>query len=476
MKLFFSITVFLFSITASLAQGYKVSLHTPNFKDGIAYLTYYYGKNINVEDSAAINDKGVAVFQKNETLRSGVYSIVFPGKNKLFDFLVDKEQLITINADTSDLVNKTTVNGSSENKLFQQYQKFVSSKGIGLQEEMEAFKNSRRKSDSLSHEKNYNTLNKELTDYRDKIIRENPESMLAALLKSMKEPQAAMAKPVTREDSINNYQYYKKHYWDGIDFTDDRVIRTPFFLPKLERFFREIITPAPDSIIKESDYLLLKARVSPEMYKFLLNWLTDEYINPKYMGQDAVFVHLFEKYHSKGVSSWLNEKQMTAISNRAYMLMSNLIGEQAANLEMVDTAGAPRSLYDLQSAYTIVVFWDPTCGHCQHEVPTLDSFYRAKWKDEGVKMYGVLSETKEQEKWKEFIKKNNLQSWVNVYQTDEQKKANEQAQKPSYKQLYDVTQTPTLYLLDKDKRIIAKKLTIDQMDDVLQMKVNNKHE
>ncbi len=476
MKLFFSITVFLFSITASLAQGYKVSLHTPNFKDGIAYLTYYYGKNINVEDSAAINDKGVAVFQKNETLRSGVYSIVFPGKNKLFDFLVDKEQLITINADTSDLVNKTTVNGSSENKLFQQYQKFVSSKGIGLQEEMEAFKNSRRKSDSLTHEKNYNTLNKELTDYRDKIIRENPESMLAALLKSMKEPQAAMAKPVTREDSINNYQYYKKHYWDGIDFTDDRVIRTPFFLPKLERFLREIITPAPDSIIKESDYLLLKARVSPEMYKFLLNWLTDEYINPKYMGQDAVFVHLFEKYHSKGVSSWLNEKQMTAISNRAYMLMSNLIGEQAANLEMVDTAGAPRSLYDLQSAYTIVVFWDPTCGHCQHEVPRLDSFYKTKWKDEGVKMYGVLSETKEQEKWKEFIKKNNLQSWVNVYQTDEQKKANEQAQKPSYKQLYDVTQTPTLYLLDKDKRIIAKKLTIDQMDDVLQMKVNNNHE
>ncbi len=476
MKLFFSITVFLFSITASLAQGYKVSLHTPNFKDGIAYLTYYYGKNINVEDSAAINDKGVAVFQKNETLRSGVYSIVFPGKNKLFDFLVDKEQLITINADTSDLVNKTTVNGSSENKLFQQYQKFVSSKGIGLQEEMEAFKNSRRKSDSLSHEKNYNTLNKELTDYRDKIIRENPESMLAALLKSMKEPQAAMAKPVTREDSINNYQYYKKHYWDGIDFTDDRVIRTPFFLPKLERFFREIITPASDSIIKESDYLLLKARVSPEMYKFLLNWLTDEYINPKYMGQDAVFVHLFEKYHSKGVSSWLNEKQMTAISNRAYMLMSNLIGEQAANLEMVDTAGAPRSLYDLQAAYTIVVFWDPTCGHCQHEVPRLDSFYKTKWKDEGVKMYGVLSETKEQEKWKEFIKKNNLQSWVNVYQTDEQKKANEQAQKPSYKQLYDVTQTPTLYLLDKDKRIIAKKLTIDQMDDVLQMKVNNNHE
>ncbi len=122
---------------------------------------------------------------------------------------------------------------------------------------------------------------------------------------------------------------------------DDRIIRTPFFLPKVERFFREVVSPAPDSIIKESDYLLLRARTAPEMYKFLLNWLTDEYINPKYMGQDAVFVHLFEKYHSKGCSSWLNEKQITAISNRAYMLMSNLIGDQAADLEMVDSSGAP---------------------------------------------------------------------------------------------------------------------------------------
>ncbi len=429
---------------------------------------------MNVEDSAAISNKGVAVFQKKETLLPGVYSIVFPGKNKLFDFLVGKEQAISIDADTSDLVNKTAVKGSSENDLFQQYQKFIASKSGSLQQELAAFKNSKTKADSALHEKNYNQLNKELVDYRDNIIKENPESMLAALLKSMKEPQAEMAKPVTREDSLNNYQYYKKHYWDGIDFTDDRVIRTPFFLPKLERFFREVVSPAPDSIIRESDYLLLRARTSPDMYKFLLNWLTDEYINPKYMGQDAVFVHLFEKYHSKGVSSWLNEKQMTAISNRAYMLMSNLIGEQAANLEMVDTLGTKRPLYDLDAAYTIVVFWDPTCSHCQHEVPRLDSFYRAIWKDEGVKMYAVLSETKEQDKWKEFINKNNLQSWVNVYQTEEQKKANDEAQKPSYKQLYDVTQTPTLYLLDKDKRIIAKKLTIDQMDDVLQMKVTNK--
>jgi len=290
----------------------------------------------------------------------------------------------------------------------------------------------------------------------------------------MKEPQILNAKPVTRDDSINNYQYYKKHYWDGITFMDERIIRTPFFLPKVEKFFREVVSPSPDSIIRESDYLLLRARTAPEMYKFLLNWLTDEYINPKYMGQDAVFVHLFEKYHSKGISSWLNEKQITAISNRAYMLMSNLIGEQAANLEMVDSSGVAVPLYGVSADYIIVCFWDPTCGHCRDEVPRLDSMYHAKWEKQGVKIYAVLTEIKEQLKWREFINKYNLQSWVNVYQTEAQKKESDESKKPSYKQLYDVTQTPTLYLLDRDKRIIAKKLTLQQIDDVLEMKIKNK--
>ena len=82
---------------------------------------------------------------------------------------------------------------------------------------------------------------------------------------------------------------------------DDRIVRTPFFLPKLERYYREIMPQSADSLKKDIDYKLLLARTAPEMYKFLLNWLTDEYINPKYMGLDAVFVHLFEKYHSKGL-------------------------------------------------------------------------------------------------------------------------------------------------------------------------------
>jgi peroxiredoxin len=463
----------LITVSSSFAQGFTVTLETPDYKSGLAYLTYYYGKNMNIEDSAMVNSKGITVFHKNQKLLPGVYSIVFPGKNKIYDFLVDKEQVIRIKADTTDLINKTVVTGSKENVLFQQYQKAVAAKGVLLQNELEAYKAAKNKNDSTLHKKKYTELNSELNSYREQIIKQHPASMLAALLTSMKEPPVLNSHPVTRQDSLDNYYNYKKHYWDGISFMDDRIIRTPFFLPKMEKYFREVVSPEPDSTIREADYLLLLARSSKEMYKFLLNWLTDEYINPKYMGQDAVFVHLFEKYHSQGVSNWLNEKQMTAISNRAYMLMSNLIGEQAANLEMTDTAGKPTALYSVNADYTVVCFWDPTCSHCREEVPRLDSIYNAKWKNQGVKMFGVLTESHEKEKWLTFIKDHQMQNWVNVYQTDEQKKAVEDAKKPSYKQLYDVVQTPTLYLLDKQKRIIAKKLSREQLDDMLQMKIKN---
>ncbi len=469
----FFFTVFAFVQTFS--QGYQVNLNAPDFKSGIGYLTYYMGNNFNVADSAAFSNKGIAVFKGASKLPPGIYAIFFPGKRLRIEFLIDKQQIVSITADTSDLVNKTMVTGSKENVLYDQYQKFVAIKGKQIQQERNAFLASRSKEDSLLHEKNYNNYNKQMNDYREGIIKNQPTSMMAALLNAMREPVYPSKIPKTREDSINNYNEYRNHYWDGISFMDDRIIRTPFFLKKLERYYREVITPASDSIIKDVDYKLLLARSAPEMYKFLLNWLTDEFINPKYMGQDAVFVHLFEKYHSKGLTKWLNKKQMEAISRRAYMLMANLIGEKAADLEMLDTADKPFPLYKLDAAYTIICFWDPKCGHCKEEVPRLDSIYRASWKNHNVKIYAVLTPDRKENvkpEWLDFIKTHNLSEWANVYKTKESEAADLAVQKPSFRQLYDITLTPTLYLLDKDKRIIGKKLTLLQLNDLLEVKWN----
>ncbi len=468
MKKLFTLFITFFVAIVSSAQSYQVTLQTPSYTSGLAYLTYHMGKNLNIEDSALVNDKGIAVFKGNKVLPAGLYAIVFPGKRFTVDFLVDKEQTITVKVDTAD-VSKMKVTGSPENELFKSYQKIAGEKGTLMQQERFAYNASVTKEDSLKHESNYNKYNDELNAFRKNIIQTQPTSLMAAFFNAMKESPYPAKKPVTHQDSVDNYNFYKSHYWDGITFMDDRIVRTPFFLPKLERYYREVMSQAPDSIIKDADYKLLLARTAPEMYKFLLNWLTDEYINPKYMGQDAIFVHLFERYHSKGLSSWLNEKQMQIITKRAYMQMSNLIGEKAANLEMLDTSGKPSTLYDVKADYTIVIFWDPTCGHCKQEIPKIDSMYRASWKKNNVKIYAVLTED-QKPAWTKYIRENKIGDWVNAYQTKEMEKADAEAQRPSFRQLYDVTMTPTLYLLDKEKRIIGKKLTWEQLNELLLVK------
>ena len=469
-KLLLLSTVSVISLFA-VSQSFKVTLKTPSYKEGLTYLCYHMGKNLNIEDSTVMSSDGTAIFTGKRNLPGGIYSIVFPGKRLTADFFVDKTQEITIYADSADLLNMK-VTGSADYTMFQRYQKFVMAKSADMQKERTAYNVSTTKKDSSMHEENFAKLNKEVSHYRDSIMTNFPESLFTLFLNTMKEPDVLFKNPKTRQDSLDNYVYYRAHYWDGITFMDDRIIRTPFFLPKLERYFRELLPQAPDTIIKELDYKLLLARTSPEMYKFLLNWFTDEYLNPKYMGQDAVFVHLFEKYHSKGVSSWLNEKQMETISKRAYMQMSNLIGAKAANMEMVDSTGKKKALYDQQADYMLLIFWDPTCGHCKEEVPRVDSIYIASWKKHGVKIYSVLSDNEKKKEWVNYIKEHNIGDWINVYETPEMEKAVADAKVAGFRQLFDVIQTPTLFLLDNEKRIIGKKLGWEQLNELLETKWN----
>ncbi|MEO6917188.1 MAG: thioredoxin-like domain-containing protein, partial [Chitinophagaceae bacterium] len=273
--------------------------------------------------------------------------------------------------------------------------------------------------------------------------------------------------------SVFAYQYYKGHYWDGISFSDDRLLRTPIFEPRLEKYFKDLVVPDPDSLNREIDIMLVKTGNSKEMYKFLLTYFVQRYINPEYMGQDAVFVHLFEKYINNNPKvDWFTEKYSKYMFERAYSLMANLIGQPAADLNFVDTSSKPAPLSGVKAAYTVICFWDPTCSHCKEVVPKVDSIFQAKWKNEGVKVYGVMVDGGKPA-WLQFIRENGLKDWIHVYESQEQKDAVTAAGKPGYKQLYDVYQTPVLYLLDKDKRIIAKKLTYLQIDQLIDLKKKN---
>jgi len=463
-------------ITARLAAqntGYAIGITLKPYKNQYVYLGYYYGKIKALADSVKLNSSSTGIFKGKEKLNGGIYFVVSPRKEILFEVLLDKQQHFTIQADSASLPASIKFVNSPENTLFQSYSKFAGVNGktaSGYMGELAAAKN---KADSNTVSDKLRDLNEKMVHYRDSVSSKNPSSMLATLFKSLKEPivPPAAKQPGGKYDSLYAYNYFKTHYWDGISFTDERLLRTPIFEPRLDKYFKTLVVPEPDSIKKEVDLMLAKATPNKEMYKYLLTYFVQQYINPQYMGQDAVFVHLFEKYINNNPQvDWFTEKYKKYMQDRAYSLMANLIGAPAQNLELVDTLDKPRPLYDIDAPYVVICFWDATCSHCKEVVPKVDSIYRAKWKQLGVVVYGVMVDGGK-EAWTNYIRDNNLNDWIHVYETSAQRDAGYAAGKPNYRQLYDVYQTPILYLLDKDKRIIAKKLTYDQIDEVLNVKM-----
>ena len=210
------------------------------------------------------------------------------------------------------------------------------------------------------------------------------------------------------------------------------------------------------------------ASANEEMQKFLLLKFVNRYLNQKYMWEDAVFVHLFQKYFYDKKYAWLSAQGEKIISDRAYSLMSNIMGNPASDIELPDLSGKKINLYGVNADYTLLAIWDPTCGHCKEVLPKLDSAYQAHWKSLGMKMFGLARETDGKiTDWTKFIQEHKLNDWTHVYYSKADDSARVNNNIPSYTQLYDVQSFPTLYLLDKDKRIMAKKVTLEQVDEIL---------
>ena len=467
----------LIGFTAFAQNAYEIKVTFKPFKKQYIYLGHYFGKQYPIIDSAMLNDKSEAVFKGTKKLPGGIYLIGYPNRAGFFEILIDKQQKFSIIADTSTLKKGIQFINSSDNVLFNGYQQYMLVKGKKIALLQQQLKTTIDKKDSTELIKELMKEDKTVNNYREEYIKKNPGNILSALLITMREPvlTGTLKEPKTKADSLAAYNYFKSHYWDGVNFWDGRMAYTTFFEEKLDKYFEQLVVPQPDSVIKEIDWMMSYAAINEEMSRFLLIKFVNRYLVQKYMSEDAIFLHLFEKYFAQKNYDWLNEKGRKTITDRAYSLMANIMGTPAADIELPDSTGQIKSLYYDTAAYTVVAFWDPTCGHCKEVLPQVDSFYRAKWKNAGVKIYAVAKETDGTKKdWLNFIGEQHLQEWTHVYYSKAEDKARIAASIPGYSQLYDIQTFPTLYLLDKDKRIIAKKLTCPQMDEILELKMKGR--
>jgi thiol-disulfide isomerase/thioredoxin len=454
--------------TNNQGRAIQISLK-PYPKDTKIYLGTNYGNSKVFADSCILNEKSEGVFKSKDKLTPGIYFLVSPKMSILFDFLVDDLQQFKITADTTDLKN-VLITGSKENEMFKNYSQVINNLFVELNQIEQNFKTANTEKDSAIFKEAYLVKDKEIKQKRRAYIAENPGSMMSFLLNTMEVPEAPSIPIVNgKADSLYPYRYVKDHYWDNIVFNDNRLLRTPFFENKLDDYFKNYISREPDSIISEVQYMLTVAKTGKEIYPFLLFKFTNKYISPEFMGQDKVFLHIYQNFFAKGDTTLLSEASKKSLRERAYSLMANQLGLPAPILVLNDLNEKRFALHNMKATYTFIAFWDPTCSHCKVEIPKLDSIYKASWIKHDIKVIAVNTNAKEMTLWKEFIKDNKLDQWINAYQTDEDLNKEITEGKPTtIRQLYDVFKTPTFYLLDKDKKIVAKNLSIEQFNDFIQ--------
>lgn len=221
---------------------------------------------------------------------------------------------------------------------------------------------------------------------------------------------------------------------------------------KIRQYLDKLTPQTPDSINVSVSVVGDKSEANKDVFHFVVNYMTNYYETSKTMGFDAVFVHLAKRYYLTGKADWIDSTQRANIKERVIIWEPILIGKPALELTLPDTTGKDIKLSTVKGDFTILFFWDPTCGHCKKEAPKLVDLYK-RAKSLGVEVYAIASGGTKDE-WKKEIRTFGM-NWINVY--DEL----------GYRKFYDVQTTPIIFLLDKGKIIRAKKLDSPQLNDFL---------
>jgi thiol-disulfide isomerase/thioredoxin len=357
--------------------------------------------------------------------------------------------------DRKDLSN-FTITGSPENQLFYDYMKYNKAQYNRMQSLQKLLKPDKTSKDSIKLiNARCDSINKDIIRYKLGLVDKYPKSFVAFFINAMREPDVPETPllPNGRKDSTFAYRYFKTHFWDGTDFTDDRLLRTPVFDNKLKKYVEKVLIPIPDTIIKETGILVEKARANPEMFKYLVWYLTYHFENSEIMGFDKIFVHVVDAYYLTHQATWVSPSVLENIIKKANKIRPLLIGEIPPNLVMLDTNNQPVSMYSQRANFLILFFWDPDCGHCELEIPKLKEFYETYKDVYGLRILAVCSDTS-LVKWKSAIRKKKM-DWMNV--------DGPRSLSGNYKEQYDILSYPVIYILNNRKEIIAKRLATDQI-------------
>lgn len=491
-KIFFAFCL-LFALQSQAQSGYDITINLRNCKDTLAYLTFYQFDKTLIKDTCTTIKDGKIVFKGKNKLDKGIYSLVSQQKSIYFDFFVDdSNQKLEFDSEIgANIINNLKAINSVIHNNFFDYIRKINKEGTDFQLSKQ-YLNQKIKSDSLQIIDKQRDFELKVQALEEDFTAKNKGTYIADVInlkmeKTLKNvPKASNGRP----DSLAVFNYYKKNFWKDVNFKDEGIYRNPFFQNKLKKYFEHVVYPHPDSLIVEVDRMIEKTNPNSFLYKILVSHFTYTYESSKIMGFDKVFVHMSDKYFKTGRATGIYQDEATVqrIIKRADKLKPITVGAIAPDISMIDVKNSSRvkqmgfetattseevtklfyanqtelnkmfvKLHDVKANYTILVFWDVDCGHCQKEIPVLKEVYQDLLKDKiDVKVFSVYT-LYDSDKYKKYIAEHNL-DFINVYDGPHLNNIIEK---------YDVYSTPVIFILDKNKRIKAKKIAANQVKNII---------
>ncbi len=475
---------FLTLTTLSFSQ--KIKLKVNGQKDTTVFLIKYYGKNLLYADTAQM--KGGMVEFEGKKQKPGIVGLLLPGQ-KYFEFIYNNEE-IQLETTGPDFVNNMKVKKSAENSIFIDYIKFINTerqKANDLVGKRDALKKTDEGYKVLSAE--IDSISKKVIAYQNKIVTDNTGKLVSKVVKmsmDVKVPEAPKNVDGSPVDSNFAYHYFRDHFFDNFDLADDRLVNTPIFHSKLDYFFSQsMLIQHPDTIVKYAYWFCDKLNPKSEMFKYAVIHITSTFEKSKIMGMDKVFVKMGEKYYcsknaeGKSPAFWMAEDKLKDLCEKVNTNKVLVQGVRPPNISLRDTTDVNwRDFYSIKADYTILYFWESDCGHCKKSTPKLQKLYEEKLKARNVEIFGVSKGIDDDfGKWKKFIKDNKL-TYINVALTNSLFRAAQEnalqfipkyttLEALNYQETYDVVTTPRVFILDKDKKIIGKGLSIAQLEDFM---------
>ncbi len=298
---------YLFNSASTTAQS-TFNFNIKNMVNDSCMIGYYLGDKQYIfgddgkNQMIYIDADGKGSFTRDD-MKPGVILLVFPPDNDFIEFIYEEKDL-SFTLDRIDLENSIEINSLS-NILQKKHNSLI----FLLTKKHKELTKKKEENPTLDIENDLMKISNEFTDFQEKMIADYPDNFFVKMLKASQE----ISIPETITDETEQYLYYKKHYFDYINFKDDWLIRTSFFYPKVLRYLDDLTYNSVEHINESLDIVIDKTNEDSELFQFLVVNLLNKYANNNTYDYTDVWKHLVEKYYLSGKATWTSEDQLKKI-------------------------------------------------------------------------------------------------------------------------------------------------------------------